>query len=297
MTFCLFFFYHQGFFFHGHGWLTGQQGKGGDHLLFTLPLPPVHEHSDIYLQLCMWDDYHIFLIAPLVFTRLLLDEIYDLIELPFVDWWCDIYLFIYVMIWFYLFCSISLKGETGGFELTSTITLVLQANRLTKCVSHPIFVIYICYFYNNNNDDDDDDDDNNNNNNLCRVCQIFQKAERCLAIFRLKFGEYKGQTIKLEKPCAPLLISFLDICKNVKHVFFLSTWFILTEYWSNCRSLWKIGARQNFLIFDLINWFYLPGAAELEFSMEMYITDLVVSFHATYIYCIRYLKILIWRFI
>ena len=26
-----------------------------------------------------------------------------------------------------------LKRETGGFELASTITLVLQANRLTKC--------------------------------------------------------------------------------------------------------------------------------------------------------------------
>ena len=41
---------------------------------FTLPLPPAHKHSDIYLQLCMWDGYHIFLIATLVFTRLLLDE-------------------------------------------------------------------------------------------------------------------------------------------------------------------------------------------------------------------------------
>ena len=49
----------------------------------TLPLPPAHEHSDIYLQLCIWDDYHIFLIAPLIFTRLLLDEIYHLIELLF----------------------------------------------------------------------------------------------------------------------------------------------------------------------------------------------------------------------
>ena len=27
--------------------------------------------------------------------------------------------------------------ETGGFELASTITLVLQAKRLTKCASHP----------------------------------------------------------------------------------------------------------------------------------------------------------------
>ena len=51
----------------------------------TIPLPPSHEHSDIYLQLCIWDDYHIFLIVPLVFIRLLLDEIDDLIELPF-DW-------------------------------------------------------------------------------------------------------------------------------------------------------------------------------------------------------------------
>ena len=28
--------------------------------------------------------------------------------------------------------------ETGGLELTSTITLVLQANRLPKCASHPL---------------------------------------------------------------------------------------------------------------------------------------------------------------
>ena len=27
--------------------------------------------------------------------------------------------------------------ETGGPELASTITLVLQVNRLTKCASHP----------------------------------------------------------------------------------------------------------------------------------------------------------------
>ena len=29
--------------------------------------------------------------------------------------------------------------ETGGLELASTITLVFQANRLTKCASHPEF--------------------------------------------------------------------------------------------------------------------------------------------------------------
>ena len=90
-----------GVFFHGHWQLTEQQEKGGDLFYSTLPLPPAHEHSDIYVQLCTWDDYHIFLIATLVFTRLLLDEIYHLIELLF-DWlmmWCW-FSFVCLLIWF-----------------------------------------------------------------------------------------------------------------------------------------------------------------------------------------------------
>ena len=34
------------------------------------------------------------------------------------------------------FCYSDLAWEAGGFELASTITLVLQANQLTKCASH-----------------------------------------------------------------------------------------------------------------------------------------------------------------
>ena len=60
-----------------------RRGRRDTFFYSTLPLPPAHEHSDIYLQLCMWDDYHVFFIATLVFTRLLLDEIYCLTELPF----------------------------------------------------------------------------------------------------------------------------------------------------------------------------------------------------------------------
>ena len=73
-------------------------------------------------------------------------------------------------------------------------------------------------------------------------------------------------------------------------------WFILKEYLSNWKLLSEVGARQNFLKLDLVTWFYLSGLAEVEISMEMRIIDLVVSFHATYIYCIKCLKILIWRF-
>ena len=59
--------------------------REGNIVYFALPLPPAHKHSGIYLQLYMWDDYHVYLIAALVFIRLLLDEIYHLIGLPF-DW-------------------------------------------------------------------------------------------------------------------------------------------------------------------------------------------------------------------
>ena len=91
---------------HGHWRLTGQEGKGGDQLF--IPLYHYHPLTNIQtfiLQLCTWDDFRIFLIAPLVFTRLLLDEIYHLIELPF-DWliWCW-FLFVYLLIWFKAFVT------------------------------------------------------------------------------------------------------------------------------------------------------------------------------------------------
>ena len=79
------FFLYQGFY---SPTLTTHRtaGEGKETTFYsTLPIPPAREHSGIYLQLCMWDDYQIFLIAPLVFTRLLLDENYHLIELP-IDW-------------------------------------------------------------------------------------------------------------------------------------------------------------------------------------------------------------------
>ena len=75
-------FFYNRFFFHGH---------------WPLPLPPADKHSDIYLQLCTGDDYHIFLIATLVFTRLLLDEIYHVIELLF-DWLMVMLIFVFLLV-------------------------------------------------------------------------------------------------------------------------------------------------------------------------------------------------------
>ena len=76
-----------------------------------------------------------------MFTRLLLDEIYDLIELPF-DGLIDDVMFVCLLDELILgFCYSNLILETGRFELASTITLVLQANRLTKCASHSDLII------------------------------------------------------------------------------------------------------------------------------------------------------------
>ena len=72
------FFFLSGFSFTDTDNSQDSRGREGTIFYYTLPLRPAHQHSDIDLQLCMQDDYHIFLIAPLDFTRLLLDEIYHL---------------------------------------------------------------------------------------------------------------------------------------------------------------------------------------------------------------------------
>ena len=78
----------------------------------------------------MWWLSHIF-IAALVFTKLLLDKIYHLIELLFD--WCDID-FCLLACWIaFRYCYSYLTWETGRLKLAPTTILVLQAKRLTKC--------------------------------------------------------------------------------------------------------------------------------------------------------------------
>ena len=113
----------------------GREGRGEDHLFILLCHYHLLTNIQIFiLQLCKWDDYHIFLIAPLVFTRLLKISIITM-------WLIDDVKLIFVYLLFDLiqgFCYSYLKLETSGLELASTIILVLKANQLTKCASHLI---------------------------------------------------------------------------------------------------------------------------------------------------------------
>ena len=122
---------YEKFFFSVSVFFTddSQGSRGGEGNIFysTLPLLSAHEHWDIYLQLCMWDECHVFLIAPIVFTRQLLDEIYHLIEWPF-EWFIDDAMFVCLvdeLILGFHYSNLTLK--TGGFELPSTITLVFTS--------------------------------------------------------------------------------------------------------------------------------------------------------------------------
>ena len=112
------------FFFTDTDESQDSRGRKGTIFYSTLPLPLAHKHSDIYLQICMWDDYHIFLIAPpgcysMRFTTL---SNYHLI-----DWWCDVDSCLFTC-WF-------------DSRILSTAIWhgkpILQANRLSKCASHP----------------------------------------------------------------------------------------------------------------------------------------------------------------
>ena len=97
-------FFLPGFSFTNNVYLQNSREKEGTIFisLFLSTTSTRREHSDIYLQLCMWGRYHVFLIAHLLTTRLLLDD-----------------------------------GMTEFYRFASTITLALQANWQTKCASHP----------------------------------------------------------------------------------------------------------------------------------------------------------------
>ena len=146
-TICQFFsifliFFSIRVFFYGYWQYTGQQGKGGDHFLFysttstrsrtfrhliaTLHVRWLSHNSNhtacIYQTATLWD------FPPYWISIRLIDDV--ILIFCLFTWWFE-----------FGFCYGNLTRKTGQLELASTITLLSQANRLTKCVSHPM----ICY--------------------------------------------------------------------------------------------------------------------------------------------------------
>ena len=65
--------------------LQDSRGKEGISYCSTPLLPTAYEHSDMYLQICMWDGYHIFIYqtaTSMGFTTLS--------NYHMIDWWRDV---------------------------------------------------------------------------------------------------------------------------------------------------------------------------------------------------------------
>ena len=54
-----------------------------------------------------------------------------------IDWWCDVHFVCSLDDFILGFCYSELTWENCWLDLVSTITLVLQVNRLIQCASHP----------------------------------------------------------------------------------------------------------------------------------------------------------------
>ena len=127
-------------FFHRHGQFTGQQGKGRDHHYSSLSLPLTYEHSDNFfptLQL-RW--------LPVKYFWLHCLQPQDFYSMRFTPLEKHHLIHCEQSVNFCLldnsrFCYSNLTRGSTGFELVLTITVVLRANRLTKCASHPILFV------------------------------------------------------------------------------------------------------------------------------------------------------------
>ena len=134
--FLLKFFFYQGFL-HRHWRFTGQQGKRGNHLLF-------HSTTSTRSQTLrtFFTTLHVRWLSHIFNRNACVYQTATRWDLPpyritiwVIDWWCSVCLFTW---WIDTrFCYSDLTLETGGLELPSTITLVLQANQLTQFASHP----------------------------------------------------------------------------------------------------------------------------------------------------------------
>ena len=125
-------------FFHGHWQLTEQQGKGGDHLLF-------HSTNSTCSRTCryLFVIFYVRWLSHIFNHNAFIYQTATQWDLPpyritiwLIDWCCNVD-FRLLACWFdFRFCYNYFTWEPGVLELASTIILVLQANRLTKCASN-----------------------------------------------------------------------------------------------------------------------------------------------------------------
>ena len=132
----LFLFFFIRVFFHGHGQLTGQRGREGTILFHSTTSTRSRTFRHLFANWHVRWLSHTFNRSTSIYQIATRWDFTTLSNYYLIDWWCnfDFYLF---ACWIDCeFCYSYMAWETSGLELASTIILVLQANRLTKCASH-----------------------------------------------------------------------------------------------------------------------------------------------------------------
>ena len=84
------FFFLSGFSFTDTDDSQDSRGREGTIFHSTLPLPPAHEHSDIYLQLCMRWLSHIFNRNACIYQTAIRWDFPTLSNDHLIDWWCEV---------------------------------------------------------------------------------------------------------------------------------------------------------------------------------------------------------------
>ena len=127
----LFSFFSIKYFFYGYWQLTGQQGKGGNCLLFH-PVTSNHSQSFRHLFVIL----HVRFLSHIFNRNDCIDEIYHLIELLFdsLMMWCW-FSFVFLLIWFYVLLQLFYMRSRWA-RTRINYHLALHAKGLTKGASH-----------------------------------------------------------------------------------------------------------------------------------------------------------------
>ena len=145
---CFFFccFFPPGFSFTNTDDSQDKRGREGTIFYSTLPLPSPHEHSDIYFvtlhvrwlshisnhTVCIYQAATWWDLPPYQVTICVIDDVMLIFVCLLVDLIQG-------------FCYSYWTLESGGLELATTTILVLQANLLTLCTSHPLSGFEVAY--------------------------------------------------------------------------------------------------------------------------------------------------------